>query len=191
MEKISIIIVDDEPLTRMALKKMLEVAGYNICGEANNGKAAIELAIRHKPDIAILDIKMPELDGIEVAKTMHELNIPVVLLTAYSKQNFINRAEKVMVYTYLVKPVTEDMLLPAIQLTCARWKEMQQMQNELQITKNKLNNQKTIAKARAIIAKNKNIPEFDAHQELLRLSMNQNISLIELSKRIIKDIENP
>jgi response regulator NasT len=131
----------------MDLKEMLEGAGYYVCGEANNGTKAVELAKQLMPDIAILDIKMPGLDGLEVAKILHSMNIPVILLTAYSQQNFINRAEKVAVYSYLIKPITERELLPAVQLAYARWKEMQNVQQELKDTQNTLKYQKIIRRA--------------------------------------------
>ena len=185
MKTISILIAEDQTLTRMDLREMLEGAGYVVCADTNNGLKAVELAKQLMPDLAIVDIKMPGLDGLEVAKIFHDMNIPVIILTAYSQQNFINRAEKVYVYNYLVKPVAERDLLPAIQITYSRWKEMQSVQTELKNMENKLKEEKTISHAKAVLAKQKKISEFDAHKELIQLAMNQRISLIECAQRII------
>lgn len=186
MGKLSILVAEDEPLTRMDLKEMLEGAGYFVCGEANNGNKAVDLAKQLMPDLAILDIKMPGLDGLEAAKILHGMNIPVILLTAYSQQNFINRAEKVAVYSYLIKPITERELLPAVQLTYARWKEMQTVQQELKDTQNKLKYQKVIGHARAILAKQNNISEYQAHQQLIHEAMSLRITLAERAGQIVR-----
>lgn len=185
MDKLSILIVDDEPLTRMGLKTILEEAGYLICGETGNGITAVDLARQLMPDLAILDIKMPGIDGIEVGKICNTMEIPVILLTAYSQQSFINRAEKVSIYSYLIKPVTEEMLLPAVQLTYAYWREMQDIQQKLKDTQDKLRSQKTIAHARAVLAKAKNISEYDAHQKMIHIAMNKSMSLLEIANQII------
>lgn len=186
MEKLSILIAEDEPLTRMDLKEMLEGAGYDVCGEANNGQKAIELAQQLMPDLAILDIKMPDLDGLDTAKALHSMNIPVIILTAYSQQNLINRAEKVNVYSYLIKPVTERELLPAVQLAYARWKEMQTVQKKLKHTEDKLKFQKIIAHARSILAAQNGISDYEAHQQLIKEAMNLRISLGERAVQIIR-----
>jgi len=185
MEKISILIAEDETLTRMDLKEMLEEAGYTVCAEAGDGQKAVELAQKLKPDLAILDVKMPGMNGLDAAKVMQKLNIPVILLTAYSQQNIVSRAEKVAVYGYLVKPVTEKDLLPAVQIAYARWKEMQQVQQELEDTKEKLEGQKLIDHAKAILAKENNISIYDAHRLLQKAAMEERISLIEKARQII------
>jgi len=185
MEKISILIAEDETLTRMDLKEMLEEAGYTVCAEAGDGQKAVELDQKLKPDLAILDVKMPGMNGLDAAKVMQKLNIPVILLTAYSQQNIVSRAEKVAVYGYLVKPVTEKDLLPAVQIAYARWKEMQQVQQELEDTKEKLEGQKLIDHAKAILAKENNISIYDAHRLLQKAAMEERISLIEKARQII------
>lgn len=186
MNPLSILIADDEELTLMDIKEMLQGEGYIVCGEANSGKQALELAKKLSPDLAILDVNMPEPDGIEVAKMLHSMNIPVLLLTAYSQPNYINRAEKVHVYAYVVKPFTERELLPAIKIAYARWKEMQQVRRELMETKTQLENQKVISHARNIIAAQKNITVQEAHHLLIREAMCQRITLVEQARRVIR-----
>lgn len=187
MNPLSILIADDEELTLLDLKEMLQDEGYIVCGEANSGKEAIELTKKLSPDLAILDINMPEPNGLDVAKILHSLNIPVLLLTAYSEPNYINRAGKVHVYGYVVKPFTERELFPAIKIAYARWQEMQQVRQELLETKTQLENQKIISRARNIIAAQQNITMQEAHQTLIKEAMCLRITLVEMARRVIKE----
>lgn len=186
MKALSLLIAEDESLIRLDLKEMLKAAGHRVCADTNNGEEAVELAKAHKPDLAILDVMMPGLDGIEAAHVLHTLNIPVVLLTAYSQPKFINRAEKVFVYGYLVKPVKENEVLPALQIAYARWREMQSMRQHLRDTEKELQNQKIHARAKAVLARQLGISEYDAHQQMLRLSMDRRITVAQLSEEILR-----
>ncbi|OLN28319.1 ANTAR domain-containing response regulator [Desulfosporosinus metallidurans] len=190
MSVLSILIADDEALTRLDLKEMLQGAGHIVCGESNNGLKAVELAKSLAPDLAILDVMMPGLDGLETAKIIHSMNIPVLLLTAYSQPNFINRAEKVSVYGYLVKPITERDLLPAIQIAYARWREMQDVRTKLENTQLELQSQKLIARARAILAAREKVSNYDAHQLLIQQAMNLRISVVNLAAQIINQAKD-
>lgn len=185
MSVLSILIADDEALTRLDIKEMLQGAGHNVCGEASSGLKAVEIAKSLAPDLAILDVKMPELDGLETANIFHSMNIPVLLLTAYSQRNFINRAEKVSAYGYLVKPITERDLLPAVQIAYARWKEMQDVRIKLEITQTELKSQKLIAHARAILAEREKVSGSEAHQLLIRQAMNLRITVLKLAAQIV------
>ncbi len=186
MKRLSILIAEDQSLTRMDLKEMLETAGHFVCADTNNGQKAVELARQLNPDLALVDIKMPGMDGLEVAQAMHSLNIPVIILTAYSQQNFINRAEKVHVFNYLVKPVSERDLLPAVQITFSRWKEMQEIRDKLQNARNSLEMQKIIAHARSWLAREKGVSEYDAHNWLVKTAMDRRITVAQLATQIIK-----
>ncbi|AET67530.1 response regulator with putative antiterminator output domain [Desulfosporosinus orientis DSM 765] len=188
MSELSILIADDEALIRLDIKEMLLGAGHVVCAEANNGHKAIELAKALAPDLAILDVMMPGLDGLETAKILHSLNIPVLLLTAYSQSKFIKRAEKVSVYGYLVKPITERDLLPAIQIAYARWREMQDVRSKLETTRQELHSQKLIAKAKAILANREGISEYEAHQWLIHQAMDQRITVVKLADQIVGTI---
>src|SRR5579859_1066696 len=117
-----IVIADDEPIIRLDLKKMLEDCGYDVVGEVGDGAKAVEATRQLKPDVVILDIKMPEMDGIDAAKIITDEKIaPVLLLTAYSQLDLINRAKEAGVFSYLVKPFKETDLIPQIEITVARW----------------------------------------------------------------------
>lgn len=187
---LSILIAEDEALVRLDLKEMLEGAGYVVCGEASDGIQAVEMANALMPDLAILDVKMPGLDGFEVAKILHSKNIPVLFLTAYDQASFISRAEKVYVYGYLVKPITERDLLPAVRIAYARWKEMQDVRNKLSETKEHLRTQKLISHAKALLAAKKGINEYEAHQLLLKLAMSAQLTLTEMASRIIAEYQD-
>ena len=187
MSELSILIADDEALIRLDIKEMLQGAGHIVCGEANNGPKAVELAKSFAPDLAILDVMMPGLDGLEVAKILHSMNIPVLLLTAYSQSKFINRAEKVSVYGYLVKPITERDLLPAIQIAYARWREMQAVRAKLENTQLELQSQKTIDRARSILAERNGISDYEAHQLLIHQAMDLRITVVKLAAQIVNE----
>ena len=124
MESLRIVIADDEPIIRLDLRKTLENMGHQVVGEAGDGAKAIEVARELKPDIIILDIKMPEMDGIEAAKVVTTESIaPVLLLTAYSQKDLVDRAKDAGVFAYLVKPFKEADLLPAMEIAISRYEE--------------------------------------------------------------------
>ncbi len=187
MSGLSILVAEDESLIRLDIVEMLEQAGHDICAEVGNGVKAVEMAKKMHPDLAILDIKMPGLDGIEVAKILHEMNIPVILLTAYTEQNIIRRAEKVSVYGYLTKPISEKDILPTIQIAYSRWKEMQNIRAELKETKKKLDGQSQLNHAKSILAGKHDLNELEAHKMLLHKAMENRISNIEMAKKIIAE----
>ena len=185
MKALSILIAEDEVLTRADIRAMVERAGHIVCGECGNGARAIELARQMSPDMAILDVMMPELDGIETARALYSLNIPVVMVTAYSQPNIIKRAENVYVCGYLVKPVSEQNLMAALRIAYARWKDMQHMRRELAETKDLLKQQKLISRAKALFANAERISEHAAHQQMIQEAMKRRISLVELARKII------
>lgn len=187
MSCLSILIADDEALIRLDLKEMLQGAGHVVCGEASSGTQAIELAKSLAPDLAILDVMMPGLDGLETAMALHTMNIPVLLLTAYSQPKYIKRAEKVSVYGYLVKPITESNVLPAVQIAYARWREMQEVRTKLENTQHELQSQKLISRARAILSAREGVNGYEAHQLLIHQAMNQRMSVIKLAAKIVNE----
>jgi len=188
MSALSILIADDEALIRLDIKEILQGAGHIVCGEAKSGLQAVELAKSLAPDLAILDVMMPGLDGLEVAKILHSMNIPVLLLTAFSQPKYINRAEKVSVYGYLVKPITERDLLPAVQIAYARWREMQDIRLKLEKTQYELHSQKVIARARAILAEREGVSDYEAHQLLIHQAMDLRMTVVKLAAQIVNEV---
>lgn len=188
MNKLSVLIAEDEVLTRLDVKEILEEAGHTVCGETNNGLEAVELAKQLHPDLALIDIMIPGLQGLEVAKMLQVLNIPVLVMTAYSQPQYINRAEKVAVFGYLIKPIRERDLLPAIQIAYGRWKEINDVRIKLKNANHKLKHQKIIAHARTLLASHNDMTEYDAHQQLLKEAMDQRVPLITIASAVIDDL---
>ncbi|VBB09652.1 Hypothetical protein LUCI_4950 [Lucifera butyrica] len=185
MKPLSILIAEDEVLIRNDIKEVLEKAGYIVCAECGNGLQAVELAKQTAPELVILDIMMPGLDGLETAKIMHGLNIPVIMVTSYSQPKFIKRAEAVHVYGYIVKPVSEKNLLAAVRIAYARWQDLCHVNQELKATKAQLESQKVIARARSIVQERLAISAREAHTWLLREAMRQRMTLAQIAKNII------
>ena len=130
MSYLSVLLADDEVLTRLDIREHLTKEGHMVCAETGNGLAVLELAKMTNPDIALIDIKMPGMDGIEVANQLKLIGIPTVLMTAYSQPGFINRAEKVGVYGYLNKPIRQQDIVPSLHIAFGRWQEMQSLSKE-------------------------------------------------------------
>ena len=187
MKSLAILVAEDEALTRSDIRGMLERAGHVVCGECGNGRTAVELAQQLSPDLALLDIMMPGLDGIETAKILHGMNIPAVMLTAYSQPHIMKRAENVHVCGYLVKPVSEQNLQATIRIAHARWQEMQHVRRELAETKAQLEQQKIIARAKTILVGRHQLSEQAAHQLMIREAMALRIPLVELARRLVDD----
>jgi two-component system, response regulator PdtaR len=186
MKSLAILVAEDEVLTRSDIRGMLERAGHVVCGECGNGREAVELARQLSPDLALLDIMMPGLDGIETAKILHGMNIPSVMLTAYSQPHIMNRAENVHVCGYLVKPVSEQNLQATIRIAYARWQEMQHVRRELAETRERLEQQKIISRAKTMLIGRHHLSEQAAHQQMIREAMALRIPLAELARRLVE-----
>jgi two-component system, response regulator PdtaR len=186
MAYLSILLADDEVLTRMDIKEYLTKEGHIVCAETGDGLDAIELAKITSPNVALLDIKMPGLDGIEVAIQLKAMGIPTVLMTGYNQQGFVTRAEKVGVYGYLNKPIREQDIIPTIKIAYSRWNDMQKLSKEIDAYKKKLENQKNVEIAKGIYARDNGISEYDAHKAILSISMNQSKPMIFICEEIIK-----
>lgn len=185
MKSLAVLIAEDEALTRSDIRGILERAGHVVCGECGNGRKAVELARQLSPDLALLDIMMPGLDGIETAKILHKMNIPVVMLTAYSQPHLVSRAQNVHACGYLVKPVSEQNLQTAIRMAYASWREMQHVRRELAETKDQLEQQKLIARAKTILVGQSQLSERAVHRQMIKEAMEQRISMVELARRLI------
>ena len=181
-----ILVAEDEPIARMDLREMLENLGYNVIGEAGDGVAAVNLARVLKPDLVLMDIKMPEQDGISAAQTLaQERAVPVLLLTAYSDREFVDRAVDAGVMGYLVKPFAEAQLKPAIEVALERWKEIRQIQHDLSVTQEQLETRKLVERAKGVLMDSQNLKEAEAFRRIQRLSMNSRKSMREVAEAIL------
>ena len=175
IKPLKILIADDEALLRLDLREMLEEAGHTVAGEAENGKIAVSLAERERPDLVIMDVKMPEMDGLEAAKLIGEAKLaPVLLLTAYSQQEIVQEATNSGVFAYLVKPVREEELFPAIEIAISRFAAFQRLNAALDKAKDDLETKFT---------------EKDAFQAMQKLSMDRRLSLKAVAKAVIASAE--
>lgn len=181
-----IVIADDESIIRMDLREILTHLGYDVVGEASDGQTALELARNVQPDLVVLDIKMPAMDGIEAAQYISEERLaPVVLLTAYSEQELIGRAKKAGVTGYLVKPFRESELMPVIELALARFHEMQDMESEVGDLKEKLEARKTIERAKGVLMEVHGLSEAEAFNRMRRTSMDSRKSMRDVADAIL------
>jgi AmiR/NasT family two-component response regulator len=186
LEPLRIIIADDEPIIRMDLRRTLENMGHVVIGEAGDGAQAVEITRELKPDIAILDIKMPEMDGIEAAKLISTESLaPVLLLTAYSQKDLVERARDAGVFAYLVKPFKEADLTPAIDIAMARYQEFQELGKEVSDLQNKLDTRKAVDRAKGILMDQYGLKEQDAFRRIQVQSMNTRKSMREIAEAII------
>lgn len=182
-----VLIVDDESLIRMDLRDIIESCGHEVVAEGTNGVEALALCKKHKPDIILMDVKMPELDGIEAARQIgfhHEA--PVVLLTSYSQQDLIDKARDSGVYGYLIKPVREEQLVPTLEMALGRYKSDAQLREKMAELEQSLEDRKIIQKGTGILIELYSISEVEAYNRIRTLSMNKQISIIETCNLIIK-----
>jgi AmiR/NasT family two-component response regulator len=166
-----ILVAEDETIIRLDLCGLLVRAGYEVVAEARDGEEAVELARRHKPDLAVMDVKMPRLDGIEAArKILEERPLPIVMLTAFDQRELIERAAEAGVYGYLVKPFREQDIVPAIELAKARYEELIAVRADADSLTQALADRKVIERAKGLLMEKEKLSESDAFARLRKAS---------------------
>jgi response regulator NasT len=186
MERTRIIIADDESIVRADLKEMLTALGYLVVGDVGDGQSAVNLARELKPDVILMDIKMPNMDGIEAAKILTEEQIaPVVLLTAFGQKELVERAKEAGVVGYLVKPFRETDLMPAIEVALSRFAEFTAVQQEVKDLQNALETRKLVERAKGILMDSQGIEENEAFRKIQKMSMNTRKPMKEVAEAII------
>ncbi|MCY4412566.1 MAG: response regulator [Caldilineaceae bacterium] len=186
MERTRIIIADDESLIRMDLREMLTNLGYLVMGEAGDGQSAINLTWELRPDIVIMDIKMPDMDGIEAARILTQERLaPVLLLSAYSQQELVQRAQEAGVASYLVKPFRESDLTPAIEVALARFTEFRALEKEIDDLEETLETRKAVERAKGILMQMQNMNEAEAFRRIQKMSMNNRKPMKAVAEAII------
>jgi two-component system, response regulator PdtaR len=166
-----ILVAEDETIIRLDLRALLERAGLEVCGEARDGEEAVALARELAPDVAIMDVKMPKLDGIEAARRiLDERPIPIVMLTAYGQDELVQRAAEAGVFGYLVKPFREQDLLPAIRTARARYEELAALREEAESLAEALTARKAIERAKGLLMEKEGLSEEDAFARLRKAS---------------------
>lgn len=184
---IRVVIADDEPITRMDLKELLSEEGYQVVGEAADGFDAVEACKQSRPDLVLMDIKMPLLDGLSAAKILFEENLAdtVMMLTAYSEREFVDEAKHIGVAGYLVKPIDEKSLVPSIELAVARSKDMRKLRKDMEKVSERLENRSIIEKAKGLVMTREGMTEQDAYDYIRKLSQTKNLSMPRVSEIIL------
>ena len=181
---VRILVAEDEALIRMDLVEMLQEAGYEVIAQATNGEEAIALALEHQPDLAILDVKMPVLDGISAVEKIIA-TAPVLMLTAFSQRELIDRARDAGVMAYVVKPFTIGDLVPAIEIAISRHTQMQSLALEVADLHERLETRKIIDRAKGILMKALNLSEPEAFSWIQRAAMDRRLSMKEVAQAVI------
>src|SRR5215218_8863237 len=181
-----ILIAEDETIIRMDLRALLEGAGFEVCAEARDGEEAVELARAERPDLALLDVKMPRLDGIEAARRiLDERPIPIVMVTAYGERELVSRAVEAGVFGYLVKPFRENDLLPAIEAARARHAELEALREEAESLSEALATRKVVERAKGLLMEREGLSEGEAFARLRRASQASNRPMRVVAEAIV------
>ena len=185
-----ILVAEDEALIRMDLVEMLTEAGYDVVAQASNGEEAIALAHEHKPDLAILDVKMPVLDGISAAEEIISI-APVLMLTAFSQKELVERARDAGVMAYVVKPFSITDLVPAMEIAMSRHRQMISLAGEVADLHERLETRKLIDRAKGILMQALNLSEPQAFSWIQRAAMDRRLSMKEVAQAVISPAAVP
>ena len=185
-KRLRLLIADDESIRLLNLKAQLQGLGFEVVGEANDGVEAVDLATRLQPDLVIMDIKMPNLDGIDAAKRLTAQNpLPIILITAYGERELAERASEAGIFGYLMKPVSEEDLLPAIVTAISRFKEFQVLRQDLADLKDALETRKLVEQAKGILMERLQLTEAEAFRRLQQQSQRENKRMGEIARAIV------
>lgn len=185
--KKNIIIVDDEPIIRMDIRDILEENGYNVVAEASDGFSAVELCKNLKPDLVIMDIQMPILDGIMASKRIGREHLAggILLLTAFNDNEFIEKAKSVGAYGYMVKPLDEKSFIPTVEMCLSKVEDFKKLKDDMESLQIKLDERKIIEKAKGILMKELNYTEEEAYKYIRKLSMDRRCNMIDIAKTVL------
>jgi response regulator NasT len=182
----TVVIAEDETLIRMDLAEMLAEEGYDVVGQAGDGQKAIELAEELRPDLVILDVKMPVLDGIAAAEAIAGQRIaPVVMLTAFSQRDLVERAREAGAMSYLVKPFSQSDLVPAIEMAVSRFAEIRQLENEVSDLTERLETRKAVDRAKGILQEQLSLSESEAFRWIQKTAMDLRMSMREVADGVV------
>ncbi|GAA1003657.1 ANTAR domain-containing response regulator [Streptomyces thermogriseus] len=185
-----VVIAEDEALIRLDLKEMLEEEGYRVVGEAGDGERAVELAREHRPDLVILDVKMPKLDGISAAERIAEERIaPVLMLTAFSQRELVERARDAGAMAYLVKPFNKGDVVPAIEMAVSRFTELKELEKEVADLTQRLETRKLVDRAKSVLQTEYGLTEPAAFRWIQKTSMDRRMSMRQVAEAILQDSE--
>ena len=189
--KLRVVVAEDEALIRLDLVEMLKEAGYNVIGQAGDGQKAIELTEELTPDLVVMDIKMPKLDGISAAEKIAGARLaPVVILTAFSQKDLVEKARDAGAMAYLTKPFTINDLMPAIEVAVSRFSELKQLDKEITDLQEQLKARKTIEKAKGLLMKHLKITEPEAFKWMQKTAMDKRRSMVDVANLVLEEYQN-
>jgi two-component system, response regulator PdtaR len=184
-----VVVAEDESLIRMDICETLRDHGFEIVGEAGDGNKAVELAFELKPDLMVMDIKMPDLDGLSAAEKIAELKIPVVLLTAFSQQELVTRAAEVGAMAFLVKPFSPQDLLPAIEIALSRHSQLVALESEVADLGERLETRKLVERAKGVLSEKMKLTEPEAFRWIQKASMDRRLSMADVARTVLDQLE--
>jgi response regulator NasT len=185
-----IVVAEDESLIRMDIIETLKDQGFDVVGEAGDGLKAIELAKELKPDLMVMDIKMPDMDGLSAAEQIAKLRIPVVFLTAFNQQELVTRASEVGAMAFLVKPFSPEDLLPAIEVALSRFQQLTQLESEVSDLTERLETRKLVERAKGVLGVQMGLSEPDAFRWIQKAAMDRRIGMVDVARTILDQLEN-
>ncbi|MGH3506216.1 MAG: ANTAR domain-containing response regulator [Nocardioidaceae bacterium] len=181
-----VVIAEDEALIRLDLAEMLEEEGYHVVGQAGDGEQAVALVEQHRPDLVVLDVKMPKLDGISAASRIAEQRIaPVVILTAFGQRELVERAREAGAMAYLVKPFSKTDLVPAIEMARSRFMELRQLESEVLDLRDRLETRKLVDRAKGVLQESLGLTEPDAFRWIQKTAMDLRLSMRQVAEGVV------
>ena len=185
-----ILVAEDEAIIRLDLAEMLGEAGYDVVGQASNGEQAVEMATALRPDLVIMDVKMPVLDGISAAEQIGKERIcPVVMLTAFSQTELVERARDAGVMAYIVKPFTATDVVPAIDIALSRWGELKELESEVADLGERLETRKAVDRAKGVLMTKLKISESEAFRWIQKTAMDRRMGMREVADAVVAGME--
>ncbi len=185
-----IVVAEDEALIRLDLVEMLGEAGYDVVGQASNGEQAVELAVQTRPDLVIMDVKMPVMDGLSAAEEIGKQRLcPVIMLTAFSQTELVERARDAGVMAYIVKPFTAADLAPAINIALSRWSELKELEKEVADLGEALETRKAVERAKGVLMKKLKLSEAEAFRWIQKTAMDRRMGMKDVAEAVIAGID--
>jgi AmiR/NasT family two-component response regulator len=184
-----IVVAEDESLIRMDIVETLKSQGFDVVGEAGDGLKAIELAKALSPDLMVMDIKMPDMDGLSAAEQIAKLRIPVVFLTAFNQQELVARASEVGAMAFLVKPFSPEDLFPAIELALSRHQQLTQLESEVADLNERLETRKLVERAKGVLGVQMGLSEPEAFRWIQKAAMDRRIGMVDVARTILDQLE--
>lgn len=187
-----IVVAEDEAIIRLDLVEMLREAGHDVIGEAGDGRKAVELVGKLRPDLVVMDVKMPRLDGISAAQEIGGAGLaPVVMLTAFSDKELVERASEAGVMAYVLKPFTVDDLRPAITVAAGRWAERKALESEVADLSERLETRKAVDKAKGVLMKSLDLDEVEAFRWIQKAAMDRRLGMREVADAVVAGAAQP